>query len=60
MFFPVGFRWVNACRERAHDRLTLCHGNGGPRSDEPEQYDWKHLPPAVLARWRKKNALKRR
>lgn len=45
-FYPFGVRYYQACKTRASDRRNLCIRNGGkPNPDEPDEYDWKDIPP---------------
>jgi hypothetical protein len=48
---PYTTRFLDACRARAKDRLSLCYGNGGiPHPEEPAEYFWKNIPRDRLRR----------
>lgn len=42
---PTGYRYVNACKNRATDRMRLCHRHGGtPDPEEPAEFSWYDIP----------------
>ena len=45
MFRPYGYRYQQACEQRANDRHKLCYRNGGkPDPNEPPEYGWQDIP----------------
>jgi hypothetical protein len=45
MFRPYGYRYQQACEQRANDRHKLCYRNGGKADpNEPPEYDWQDIP----------------
>lgn len=48
---PTDDRYVKACRDRANDRLSLCHRHGGtPDPEEPAEFSWYDIPRAPARR----------